>query len=152
MGNSIDCLPQISTLMSAFKKLNFMPHMYTLLEEQGVVCVPSKKPRLAGMRKMKNRECFRNAFLTAQHYGLTYVEGLATCIIPVHHAWCVTAEGEVVDPTWKTAGSEYFGVLIQLDEVCRISLESGYWGVLDNPASNQIYTLPANTYKAAKAW
>jgi hypothetical protein len=58
--------------------------------------------------------CFANAARLADSIaGLTYVEGFA---VPggssaVHHAWCVTDERVVVDPTWAAGvGLAYWGV------------------------------------------
>lgn len=56
---------------------------------------------LYGSRQMA-KECFRNALMMAQERSLDYVEGYALGHgIPVHHAWCLDADGKVVDPTWR---------------------------------------------------
>lgn len=54
--------------------------------------------------------CFRNAALFAMEHRLPYVEGYATCIIPVHHAWCLDHDGRILEVSWKTLGTDYFGV------------------------------------------
>lgn len=54
--------------------------------------------------------CFRNAALFAMEHRLPYVEGYATSIIPVHHAWCLDHDGRVLELTWKELGKDYFGV------------------------------------------
>lgn len=59
------------------------------------------------------KECYRNAAnLAFDHVELTYVEGYATSMLPVEHAWCIDDQGRVVDNTWTDgrAGVEYFGV------------------------------------------
>lgn len=56
------------------------------------------------------KACFRNAAMFAFEHCLPYVEGYATSIIPVHHAWCLDHDGRVLEVTWKTLGTDYFGV------------------------------------------
>lgn len=65
--------------------------------------------------------CYDNAYwLATRSKGeLRYVEGLATRYITTDHAWCVTANGTVVDPTWAELEgdikpSAYLGVVIPL--------------------------------------
>lgn len=68
---------------------------------------------------MLERHCFDNAFrlVRSRQKTLRYVEGFASRFIAVHHAWCVTADGTVVDPTWEEPGSAYFGVTFPLSQV-----------------------------------
>jgi hypothetical protein len=68
-----------------------------------------------GYRRRKQGECFHNAFsYSMQHQGLIYVEGFALSDLrwPVHHAWCVTEDDRVVDPTWPDVSEQaaYLGV------------------------------------------
>ncbi len=54
--------------------------------------------------------------------GLTYCEGYVLIRVgegtaDVEHAWCVTAEGRVIDVTLKEAGVSYFGVPYTLEQV-----------------------------------
>jgi hypothetical protein len=78
------------------------------------------------------KECFTNAYLAAEGNGWTYVEGYADSIIPVQHAWCLDGDGIVVETTWETPGTEYFGVPLSTEWVGRVVAENGYWGVLGN--------------------
>lgn len=83
--------------------------------------------------------CFMNAALASQRYGLIYVEGFATLDglpIPIHHAWCVTEDGGIIDYTWDTPGDSYFGVPFDQAFVVDCALTSKYWGILDNPNPN----------------
>jgi hypothetical protein len=87
-----------------------------------------------GYKRGKERECFKNAFKLAEKTGMTYVEGFATpdfLPLPVHHAWVVDKDGNVFDNTWKTPGSEYFGVPFELDELRTIQLEIETYGAFD---------------------
>lgn len=97
--------------------------------------------RPEGIRKMRDRECYRNATLVAlEHPQFIYCEGLASipCIgLPVEHAWVVTEEGVVIDPTWKDLGLSYFGIPFDLDYISRAAAESGYYGVINTHTWNQ---------------
>lgn len=86
-----------------------------LLLEHGRLFVPA--PLGNGYRRLPERQCYANAFLMASvREELTYVEGYAVCDfgdgdwLPLQHAWCVTADGTVVDPTWPTPGVAYLGI------------------------------------------
>jgi hypothetical protein len=65
--------------------------------------------------KMTPKMCFENAFLLAfLRPQFRYVEGLAMGIIPVHHAWLIDDNDNVIDPTWSATeygmGGAYFGM------------------------------------------
>lgn len=78
------------------------------------------------------RECFRNAGLLAlEDASLTYVEGFACTAavgIAMHHAWVVTADGKVLDPTWQE-GSSYCGIGVRTDIFSRLLSSTGIWGI-----------------------
>lgn len=84
---------------------------------------------------------FMNAYrLVENHPELTYVEGFAQTShldVPVSHAWAVTKDNLVVDPTWdrfrrKGESISYFGVKIPIDIVRKTILARECYGVLDN--------------------
>jgi hypothetical protein len=78
------------------------------------------------------KECFRNASMAAlSDRCLTYVEGFALSVIPVLHAWCVTARGEVVELTWEEAGSEYYGIPFKKEFLRSELLKSRNYGLID---------------------
>lgn len=56
------------------------------------------------------RCCFGNAIIAARAFGLTYVEGYASKVIPVHHGWCVDSEKRLYEVTWPEPGLAYIGV------------------------------------------
>jgi hypothetical protein len=91
-------------------------------------------PRPKGVRKRKDRECFRNTVLLVQSRpDLRYVEGYAAGIIPVQHAWAIDQDDRVVDPTWREPEeSVYFGIVIPLETVYRLTIKHGVYGVLGN--------------------
>ena len=84
--------------------------------------------------RMTPRECFMNATnLVLEDPSLTYVEGFAAGVIPVHHAWVVDLDGSVIDPTWKDPeNSTYFGVPFEREYLLETIQESGYYGLIDN--------------------
>jgi hypothetical protein len=64
---------------------------------------------------------------------LIYVEGYALGVIPVEHAWCSDANGNVIDNTWiKRPGADYFGVPIKTQYATRAVIMSGHYGVIDD--------------------
>jgi hypothetical protein len=84
------------------------------------------------------RCCFDNAYRLARRHPnqFRYVEGLALGVIPVHHAWCLNPNDEVVDPTWAhracgSVGTEYFGVVIPLSIARQIRSKTNN-SILDN--------------------
>lgn len=105
-----------------------------------------------GYRRGRVKLCFQNSFNLAMSFAdLTYTEGIAySGFIPVHHAWCVTPQGEVVDPTWREEQFtqlaheqwEYLGVPFERDFVLETAGRRRIYGILDEP---QLYKdgLPA---------
>lgn len=88
--------------------------------------------------------CYMNAYhLVTANPELEYVEGMAMVHgIPIDHAWGVTKDGCVVDPTWDPRNfdspledktREYFGVKIPIREVERTIFKRGKYGVIHNP-------------------
>lgn len=85
----------------------------------GQFWTPPNGPLPRGVRPMMPKYCFDNAYRLAKRRPKTlrYVEGYATRFMAVHHAWCVTAEGVVVDPTWHDPGDAYFGQVFSVAQV-----------------------------------
>jgi hypothetical protein len=85
-------------------------------------------------RRMAAKQCFRNAArLHWEKPGLVYCEGFVDAGgFPIHHAWCVTDAGMVIEPTLSRKlldGSEraltiYFGVPFKSDYLLRHAREA----------------------------
>lgn len=83
------------------------------------------------------KHCFENSMnLAIRHPELIYCEGYGAGIIPTHHAFCVTVEGEVIDATWTPdlmrGTKEFIGVPIKTSFVREMAVKRGYYGVLDD--------------------
>lgn len=88
------------------------------------------------------KHCYMNAFMAAvENEGWSYVEGYAHNIIPVPHAWCLDEKGIVVETTWESVGTEYYGVPLSLDWVMRVAAEVGYWGIFTNDYKRDLVLL-----------
>lgn len=75
-----------------------------------------------------------NATLKALAEDLTYCEGYMTVYnIPIHHGWCVTREGKVIDPTIDGETGrvgEYFGIPFTRDYLLKASRLNKVYGIL----------------------
>ncbi|MFC9433741.1 hypothetical protein [Nocardia sp. NPDC057030] len=90
----------------------FRSAYHLLLQHGRFFTARSRPPQVP---KMPDGFCYRNAAHTAESHpelGLVYTEGFAFHILPVQHAWCVSPDGIVVDPTWEEPGCAYFGVAV----------------------------------------
>lgn len=78
------------------------------------------------------KHCFMNAArLALNDLSLTYCEGYALGGIPLHHAWVADAAGTVIDNTWRTLGTGYFGVPFTRAFLVRRLAKQKYYGLLD---------------------
>jgi hypothetical protein len=67
----------------------------------------------------RKKACFDNCrSIALRRTGLTYYEGYVCTVVPIAHAWLVTAQGTVIDPTLclinhvKYPPTDYFGLRI----------------------------------------
>jgi hypothetical protein len=92
-------------------------------------------PQTYAGRRERQGQCYMNATLLAlASDDLTYVEGqLSVCGISIEHAWCVNADGVVIDPTLKPDKDvgDYFGVPFLTEYVHKACLKNGVYGLLD---------------------
>src|SRR4051794_30720414 len=89
------------------------------------------------LRQRQPKQCYHNALaLAVRGRGrYVYVEGVATNIIPVDHAWCYDrATGRIVDNTWSE-GTAYLGIPFRTayvraclwrERVALMNIEDGY--------------------------
>ena len=120
--------------IAAFEKMGHPCVMERFVKRNGKAYDGAKFSGKRGPKKM----CFMNAAkLTWESSDLHYVEGYV--MIPgipllIHHAWCVTADGAVVDPTIdKPEKHSYFGVTIDANKLGRQLAKLGHYGLLDTP-------------------
>lgn len=92
------------------------------------------RPLPADVLAGEAKACYANAGrLALERDDLQYCEGFAMKkgLFPVHHAWCTTAQGHVVDPTWEhTLSMEYRGVVLNKPYLRNTVERNGVWGVL----------------------
>lgn len=91
------------------------------------------------------RQCYQNAAkLLEEDSTLTYAEGYAYLpgLIPVHHAWCIDAEGRVVDNTWDNPeNAEYFGIPMSRECVLNYLAEASHWGILAEHINPEVFSI-----------
>lgn len=99
------------------------------------------------------RECYRNAgTLALAHPELTYVEGVATSFIPTAHAWCVTPDGQVVDPTWANPGQcAYLGIPFKTSFLKRRLVDTEVWGIIGEHIPPEVHAVDPSLF-LAEAW
>jgi hypothetical protein len=106
------------------------------LLQHGKQYAPRPKPK--GYKYGRLKDCFRNAGSLALENPetLTYVEGYAFgYLFPVHHAWVVDKDDQVIEVTWRTRGkfgiqpTDYWGVPFSVDLLEASIALSEFWGV-----------------------
>ena len=67
-------------------------------------------------------QCYENSYNIARGNStkFTYVEGIATALIPRNHAWVVDEEGNIFDNTPCHDSDSYFGCEFTIDEVKKL--------------------------------
>ncbi len=139
---------QVDELMTNVRKSGWLYHSY-----EGFIMWEGT-PRIDVRVDVSGRvkECYKNAYMAAIENDWSYVEGYAMSeILPVMHAWCLDNEGQVVETTWETAGTEYYGVTLEIMWVTERIAATGMWGVMPNDYLNEYQLLKAGVPLEAKA-
>jgi hypothetical protein len=129
-GSAPELTHYLSQVATAFPNQNTRE---SFVLKSGMACnvTPNTIPGKGG----KAKECYSNAYhLASSNQDLTYIEGYALMPklgIPLEHAWCIDKANNVIDPTWKTPGIEYFGIPFNLRFVDRVISGTETYGVLD---------------------
>lgn len=131
MNDTVKFLQSTVTLMAETKvNINGYRCLQEFVLKHGIECTAAPLPE--GVKRGRVKLCYMNATkLALKRPDLVYVEGFAVGVIPVMHAWCVTPDGTVIDPTWDT-GRDYFGVPIKTGYLRRAIVKSGFYGLIDN--------------------
>ncbi|MBO2462667.1 hypothetical protein [Actinomadura violacea] len=91
--------------------------LFDLILEQGQWNRPALFPEQSAHLRGRPGRCFDNAARLARLTGLRYTEAFTlpdVALVPLPHAWCITDDGTVVDPTWPTPGLAYLSVSLTL--------------------------------------
>lgn len=132
-------------------------YTHSLILEHGKFWTPRDLP--VNVTAGRLGECFRQAreLSMLRPECFTYVEGYAYSrkdrCYPVHHAWCVDQDGNVVDPTWSQPSVGVFAGVPFRDEVLRKSNPDELdkvvqWGYLGTPGFlRKIITVPKDYLK-----
>ena len=80
--------------------------------------------KLARKHSCTVKECFTNcARIALADPDLTYYEGFGLGFIVTEHAWLVTPDGRVLDPTWALKpdanGTDYYGIAVPVKYLLR---------------------------------
>ena len=122
---------------------------------------PTGPQTYAGRRDPAKR-CFMNATLLALgDDSLTYVEGrVSVCGLAIEHAWCVDADGIVIDTTLAPSPTDgtrdritgYFGIPFQTDYLRKASLLNGVYGLLGFEARKTLHKLVELGLEDGQRW
>jgi hypothetical protein len=110
---------ELAKTADVYRQLGRFPSLYSVVLDHGKEYQAAPLP--AGIDRGAPKQCFQNALNIADDSELAYTEGyMLRPGVPllVHHAWCVTPDGVVVDPTIsdpETCG--YYGIEFQVDWV-----------------------------------
>lgn len=141
------------TLFDYLRTLAQMRHVPTVFRLHRGVHFQAQ-PLPSGIEQGPKKQCFQNASMLAfeNRSKYTYVEGWAfSGLLPVDHAWCVDAEGNVVDPTWDNPQDcAYFGIPLDTNFVFKRVQSSECWGVFGEMVPMDIFRTPCRQMIAPK--
>ena len=100
--------------------------------DNGREFAPPVTARPKGIKKGRDKQCFRNAYRLMDRCGYRYVEGFVmACGIPIHHAWVIDEKDNVIETTWAEVGQAYYGIEFDEKFINTVVLETRTYGVLD---------------------
>lgn len=83
--------------------------------QHGIEYTPRPLPK--GLQMGLPKHCYSNAIVGAYaHRSLFYVEGYALNVasFPIHHAWLTDDKQSAFDPTWRSLGTAYLGIMFNV--------------------------------------
>jgi hypothetical protein len=108
---------ELAKMAAAYRQLGHTTSVYSIVLDHGSEYEAAPLP--AGIARGVPKQCFQNAIDIADDDELVYAEGyMLRPGVPflIHHAWCVTPAGDVVDPTIEDPETcAYYGIDFQLD-------------------------------------
>lgn len=132
----LENMKKLGSLMGAKREDHKYRNIYELVMDQGKFFDPPDEPGVPDdIQAGEYKACYENAAKCAGS-KYTYVEGYASIEglpMPIEHAWLVTSDDQVIDPTWTDGrGVAYYGVPMDTGWVNEILAETGTWGILSN--------------------
>lgn len=137
-------VPYLNIVSKSMRNMNLEKHkhrsMADFIIKFGQHFKPYIFPKKYNMGKQK--QCYKNIFnLLVEDVKLIPVIGYAMSYIPLPHAWCVTENGNVIDPTWDydryTWGKEYFGIPFKRKFILSQYMEKEYaYNIIDDYKNN----------------
>lgn len=103
------------------------------------------------------KQCFKNSLLLMlASPELIYCEGYgmpAEIDFPIHHAWLLDIDGNVVDPTWQNPeGALYVGLPFDPEYMMSLAKRTGYAHVFDNMENIGVFSAAPEEYLHPDFW
>lgn len=124
---------RIEAEVAGYARLGHPALMQRFILRRGILSPGAPLP--PGVGRGQKKSCFKNAArLSQSDLSLTYVEGYVHTDLPIliHHAWCVTGDGTVIDTTLDDPeDAHYFGVPFTFGQLAYEMNRTGVYGLLD---------------------
>lgn len=108
---------ELTKMADAYRQIGHPTSLYATVLEHGREFTAAPLP--ADVHRGEPKQCFNNAIAICDDDERVYVEGyMLRPGVPflVHHAWCITPDDLVVDPTIEDPETcAYYGIEFQLD-------------------------------------
>lgn len=129
-------------LRADFERLSSLGSlMHAFVLHRGILCKAAALPATVPMGEM--RQCYRNAanLALSNPSKYTYVEGYGHNFITTQHAWCITRDGTVIDPTWKSPEAcAYLGIPINYSFLVESLQRKRVFGIFDDVVKREMFT------------